>query len=40
MPAAFLNRTPLLVDILRAELPARHFRLSMGIQTFDINQLR
>ncbi len=35
VPAAFLNRTPLLVDILREELPARHFRLSMGIQTFD-----
>lgn len=40
VPAAFLNRTPLLVDILREELPARHFRLSMGIQTFDEARLR
>jgi oxygen-independent coproporphyrinogen-3 oxidase len=40
VPAAFLNRQPLLVDILREELPARHFRLSMGIQTFDENRLR
>jgi oxygen-independent coproporphyrinogen-3 oxidase len=35
VPACFLNRQPLLVDILREELPARHFRLSMGLQTFD-----
>jgi coproporphyrinogen III oxidase-like Fe-S oxidoreductase len=40
VPAAFLNRAPLLVDILREELPARHFRLSMGIQTFDPERLR
>jgi oxygen-independent coproporphyrinogen-3 oxidase len=40
IPAAFLNRQPLLVDILREELPARHFRLSMGIQTFDEDRLR
>ena len=40
VPAAFLNRTPLLVDILREELPARHFRLSMGIQTFDQDRLQ
>jgi oxygen-independent coproporphyrinogen-3 oxidase len=40
VPAAFVNRTPLLVDILRDELPARHFRLSMGIQTFDQDRLR
>jgi hypothetical protein len=26
VPAAFLNRTPLLVDVLREEIPARHFR--------------
>jgi oxygen-independent coproporphyrinogen-3 oxidase len=39
VPAAFLNRRPLLVDILREELPARHFRLSMGIQTFDRDRL-
>jgi oxygen-independent coproporphyrinogen-3 oxidase len=40
VPAAFLNRKPWLVDILREELPARHFRLSMGIQTFDKDRLR
>jgi oxygen-independent coproporphyrinogen-3 oxidase len=40
VPAAFLNRTPLLIDILQEELPARHFRLSMGIQTFDEDRLR
>src|SRR5262249_29261012 len=40
VPAAFLNRCPPLVDILREELPARHFRLSMGIQTFDEDRLR
>jgi coproporphyrinogen III oxidase-like Fe-S oxidoreductase len=39
VPAYFLNRQPLLVDILRAAIPARHFRLSMGIQTFDLNVL-
>jgi coproporphyrinogen III oxidase-like Fe-S oxidoreductase len=39
VPAYFLNRQPLLVDILRNEIPARHFRLSMGIQTFDVNVL-
>ena len=46
VPAAFLKRKPmllnprpLLLDILREELPARHFRLSMGIQTFDRDRL-
>ena len=28
------------MDILREELPARHFRLSMGIQTFDPDRLK
>lgn len=40
VPAYFLKRRPLLVDALREELPARHYRLSMGIQTFDENRLR
>jgi oxygen-independent coproporphyrinogen-3 oxidase len=40
VPAYFVKRQPLLADILRDELPARHFRLSMGIQTFDEDQLR
>lgn len=34
VPAYFLNRKPLLIDVLQEELPARHFRLSMGVQTF------
>lgn len=40
VPAYFLKRQPLLVDILREEIPARHFRISMGTQTFDESQLR
>ncbi len=40
VPAAFLDRSPSLVDILCEELPARHLRLSMGIQTFDQERLR
>ncbi len=40
VPAYFLKRQPLLMDVLREELPARHFRISMGIQTFDENRLR
>ncbi|MCA9072128.1 MAG: hypothetical protein KDA84_24540, partial [Planctomycetaceae bacterium] len=35
VPAYFLKRRPLLIDILMDELPARHFRSSMGVQTFD-----
>jgi coproporphyrinogen III oxidase-like Fe-S oxidoreductase len=40
VPAYFLLRKPLLIDILHEELPARHFRLSMGVQTFDPGRLR
>jgi len=40
VPANFLKPKPLLVDILRQELDARHFRISMGIQTFDRQRLR
>lgn len=40
VPAYFIKRRPLLMDILREELPARHYRISMGIQTFDESQLR
>jgi oxygen-independent coproporphyrinogen-3 oxidase len=39
VPAYFLNRRPLLIDILLEELPARHHRLSMGVQTFDLAML-
>jgi oxygen-independent coproporphyrinogen-3 oxidase len=40
VPAYFVKRRPLLVDILREEIHARHFRLSMGIQSFDTRRLR
>jgi oxygen-independent coproporphyrinogen-3 oxidase len=40
VPAYFVKRRPLLVDILREEIHARHFRLSMGIQSFDPQRLR
>jgi oxygen-independent coproporphyrinogen-3 oxidase len=40
VPAYFVVRQPLLMDILREEMPARHFRLSMGVQTFDEGRLR
>jgi oxygen-independent coproporphyrinogen-3 oxidase len=40
VPAYFVKRTSLLMDILREEIPARHFRISMGIQTFDEARLR
>jgi oxygen-independent coproporphyrinogen-3 oxidase len=40
VPAYFVERRPLLIDILPEETRARHFRISMGLQTFDVNQLR
>jgi coproporphyrinogen III oxidase-like Fe-S oxidoreductase len=40
VPAYFVKRRPLLVDVLREEMPARHFRVSMGVQTFDEERLR
>lgn len=40
VPSYFIKRRPLLVDILQEELPARHFRLSMGVQTFDQDMLK
>lgn len=39
VPAYFLNRKPLLLDILPQELAARHFRISMGVQTFSRSRL-
>jgi oxygen-independent coproporphyrinogen-3 oxidase len=39
VPAYFLNRKPLLLDILPEELGARHFRISMGVQTFSRTRL-
>lgn len=35
VPAFFLNRKPWLLEILQEELSARHFRISMGIQSFS-----
>ncbi|MFO0879810.1 MAG: hypothetical protein U0840_20885 [Gemmataceae bacterium] len=40
VPAYFVKRRPLLMDLLREEINARHFRISMGIQTFDPARLR
>ncbi len=40
VPAYFVQRKPLLMDVLTEEMPARHFRLSMGVQTFDEVWLR
>ncbi len=40
VPVYFVHKEPLLVDVMREELPARHFRLSMGVQTFDDARLR
>jgi oxygen-independent coproporphyrinogen-3 oxidase len=40
VPAYFIKRQPPLLDVLREEIPARHFRISMGIQTFDEDRLR
>jgi oxygen-independent coproporphyrinogen-3 oxidase len=40
VPAYFLRGTPRLLDVMKAELPARHFRTSMGVQTFDEARLK
>lgn len=40
VPAYFVKRRPLLIDIMREEMPARHFRISMGMQTFSEKRLR
>jgi len=40
VPVYFVQREPLLMDVMREELDARHFRISMGIQTFDEDRLR
>lgn len=39
VPAFFVRRSPSLLDILQDELRARHFRISMGIQTFSTKRL-
>jgi len=40
VPAYFLRGEPRLLDVMKDKLPARHFRLSMGIQTFDETRLK
>jgi oxygen-independent coproporphyrinogen-3 oxidase len=40
VPAYFLRGEPRLLDVMRADLPARHFRISMGVQTFDAARLK
>jgi oxygen-independent coproporphyrinogen-3 oxidase len=40
VPVYFVRRKPLLLDIMREEIPARHFRISMGIQSFDEARLK
>ena len=40
VPAYFLRGKPRLLDIMRGTLGARHYRLSMGIQTFDVARLK
>jgi coproporphyrinogen III oxidase-like Fe-S oxidoreductase len=40
VPAYFIKRQPMLMDVLREEIPARQFRISMGIQTFDEKRLQ
>jgi coproporphyrinogen III oxidase-like Fe-S oxidoreductase len=40
VPAYFLRGKPRLLDIMRETLGARHYRLSMGIQTFDEARLK
>jgi oxygen-independent coproporphyrinogen-3 oxidase len=40
VPAYFVLRKPLLADMLREDMAAHHFRLSMGVQTFGKGRLR
>lgn len=40
VPGYFLKRQPLLLDVLQQELSPRHFRISMGIQSFDEERLK
>lgn len=40
VPSRFLQGQRKLIDIMRDELPARHFRISMGIQSFDEQRLK
>ena len=40
VPAYFLRGNPRLLDVMRKDLGAHHYRLSMGIQTFDHARLK
>ena len=39
VPRNFVRGEPSLLDVMRDELPARHFRISMGMQTFSESRL-
>lgn len=39
VPIYFIAKKPSLLDVLREELPAENYRISMGLQTFDKAQL-
>lgn len=39
VPSNFLRGKSLLIDVMQEELPARHFRISMGMQTFSETRL-
>jgi oxygen-independent coproporphyrinogen-3 oxidase len=39
VPAKFVRGKPLLMDVMQEEMPARHFRISMGIQSFSERRL-
>jgi oxygen-independent coproporphyrinogen-3 oxidase len=39
VPSKFVRGEPLLIDVMQDEMPARHFRISMGIQTFSEQRL-
>ena len=39
-PIYFVKKAPSAIDVMREEIEARHFRVSMGIQTFDRQRLK
>lgn len=40
VPRNFVRGEPRLLDVLQQELPARHFRISMGMQTFSEERIK
>lgn len=39
VPAYFVAKKPSLIEVMKEELAARHYRISMGVQTFDPAQI-